>query len=647
MSQDGTNQCPYVGTITLTYIPDNSINHYTWESNSPTPVNTYATHHNDNYHLLVVNDNYCHRELAADVFFLNAPSAFIFAENYTCCQGEEIILYGDAGPSENNDLTYLWTITNSFGTTVQTGTTPTFHFSSTTPGTYNATLIVSNGICSATAHATLTVLTPPPAPTLAFGSSSCIGNAPVELLASGYTGTVHWSNGNSGPTAHYYAPGQATAYYFDPAIGCRSESSTRQIAAQPDFEALLTGCYERCKYLFPVSLPVYSFPNESVAWQWSQGGSLLSSGTTTGNSSPITLPLPAPASYRMEVDYGVGCHEASPTLDIRLESNCKCDSLYVTYDIIKQSHECPLTISYKVIVCNTSSDTACLNTLDVVPAPYANYQLISTTFTSRTLAPGNCTTFEVVILVHSLEPDAACFRLYDSCNNCTKTFNILLDPQVGCSRKAIGDYHIIMQLSSASAIYVEFSLNSVPCPHALACWSEPSAVIDWTGTSTGVSGLAMIDMAILSQLALQGEEICFHVLCCSNDLCDWYYCINAAQLYNAAQYAGLVQNVEGETDKTAPPTETPTGGIRLVPNPTTGMVAVETSNPYSDEDMENADGAVEEVKVMDMQGRQIERFTDTGHFDISHLATGVYLVRIVTRDSEGTPHVHYLKLAKK
>ncbi len=165
MDKLGSNQCPYTGTITLRYTPNAAINHYTWESNPPTPINTYATHHNGSYHLLVVNDNYCHRELAKDVFFLNAPTAIIFAENHTCCQGEEIVLYGDAGPSENNDLTYLWTIANSSGTTVQTGTTPTFRFSSSTPGTYTATLTVTGGLCSATAHATLSVLTPPPAPT--------------------------------------------------------------------------------------------------------------------------------------------------------------------------------------------------------------------------------------------------------------------------------------------------------------------------------------------------------------------------------------------------------------------------------------------------------------------------------------------------
>ena len=636
LSQDGTNQCPYVGTIDLTYNTHNPINHYTWESNPPTSFNTYATHHNGSYHLLVVNDNYCHRELAKDVFFLNAPSAFIFAEDYTCCQGEEIVLYGDAGPSENNDLTYLWTIANSSGTTVQTGTTPTFRFSSSTPGTYTATLTVSNGLCSATAHATLTVQTPPPAPTLAFGSPSCIGNAPVELLASGYTGTVHWSNGDTGPTANYYAPGLVKAYYFDPTIGCRSDINTLHIAAQPDFDALLTGCYERCKYLFPTSLPLYSFPNDNIDWEWYMHGSLLTSGTAIGNNPPIMLPLPGPDTYQMELNYGVGCHETSPVLDIKDATDCECDSLTVTYDKAWQSTVCPLRMKYKVIICNNSSDSACIGNLLPDPMQNNDFHLLSTSFTACTLAPNDCVSFDVTIEVHSLQPAVACFSIYDSCNNCTKTFTIVLEPEVGCTIQTDGRYHINQGFSSATAVYLDFSLVGISGLNALACWSEPPAVIDWYNTSTGVTGLGMIDMATLTQLAVLGEKICFHILYCADKLCDWVYCTDAAALYNQLQQPGTVSQTNEETDMMAPPSITPTGDLRLMPNPTTGGVAVEGAN-----------GQVEEVKVMDMHGRQMARFFDTGRFDISHLATGVYIVRVVTRNSEGNTNVHYLKLTKK
>lgn len=633
---DNLLQCPYSGTINLTYNTHYPINHYTWESNPPTPVNTYATHHNGSYHLLVVNDNYCHRELAKDVFFLNAPSAIIFAENHTCCQGEEIVLYGDAGPSENNDLTYLWTIDNSSGTTVQTGTTPTLRFSSSTPGTYTATLTVTGGLCSATAHATLSVLTPPPAPTLAFGSPSCIGNAPVELLASGYTGTVHWSNGNTGPTARYYAPGTATAYYFDPSIGCRSVNNTLHIAAQPDFDALLTGCYERCKYLFPTSLPLYSFPNELIDWEWYKNGSLLSSGTAIGNNPPIMLPLPGPDTYQMELDYGTACHETSPVLDIHLTNDCECDGLSVTYDKAWQSTNCPLRMKYKVIICNNSSDSACIGNLLPDPMQNNDFHLLSTSFTACTLAPNDCVSFDVTIKVHSLQPAVACFSIYDSCNNCTKTFTIVLEPEVGCSIQTEGRYRINQGFSSASAVYLDFSLVGISGLNALACWSEPPAVIDWYNTSTGVTGLGMIDMATLSQLAVQGENVCFHVLYCADKLCDWVYCTDATTLYNQLQQAGIASRTNEETDMMAPPSVTPTDDLRLMPNPTTGMVEVE-----------GADGQVEEVKVMDTHGRQTALFSGTRHFDISHLPTGVYIVRVVTRDSKDNTNVHYLKLTKK
>ena len=80
-----------------------------------------------------------------------------------------------------------------------------------------------------------------------------------------------------------------------------------------------------------------------------------------------------------------------------------------------------------------------------------------------------------------------------------------------------------------------------------------------------------------------------------------------------------------------------TKSINLYPNPTNGDVSVVGIN----------DEALE-ILVIDMAGRQVATFTNTHHFNISHLPSGIYIVNLKTRSTTDSPdNGIYLRLIKK
>lgn len=84
----------------------------------------------------------------------------------------------------------------------------------------------------------------------------------------------------------------------------------------------------------------------------------------------------------------------------------------------------------------------------------------------------------------------------------------------------------------------------------------------------------------------------------------------------------------------------------LKPNPTTGEVAIEMSNPLSGGSVGGTSNKVLEILVMDMNGRTVATFSGTDHFNISNLPSAAYIVRVKTQHNN-TEKITYLKLVKK
>ena len=156
--------CPFFGTRNLEFDRDFPDNRYQWwRHKAPTHVPNiypYPSHQSDDYFTYVINDNYCQAEATTFVKFKNAPTAHIYSESFTCCVDNEITLYGETGPSDDQ-MSYSWHVTGP-GTPIPSSIEPTFRFIPTTAGTYTVTLTVTNSQgCSSTTSETVTA-TPKP-----------------------------------------------------------------------------------------------------------------------------------------------------------------------------------------------------------------------------------------------------------------------------------------------------------------------------------------------------------------------------------------------------------------------------------------------------------------------------------------------------
>jgi PKD repeat protein len=641
--------CPYVNTRNVLFTVNNIDNHYTWSTIPINGTNPHATNHSDIYSVYVVNNYYCQKEASTFVKFKNAPTAFIYAENFNCCVGNEITLYGEQGPG-SEPLSYSWTITGPGGFS-QTSSDPNVVFTAPRAGTFNVSLTITNTVstCSSTATETITVNNRPSAPSIAFVGSPCISNAPVNLQATGYSGEVHWSNGNTGPNARYFTHGLASAYYDDPSVGCPSASATIRIHKQPDFDALLTGCYEKCKEFFTYDLPVYGLTDDmqSISWDWHLEGSSIATGSGNYTFSPVQLPIPASGNYQMFVSYSNNnCQATSPLLKISDKNTCDCDSIEITYKRQMHLKDCHLSYTVIVTVCNNSStQNFCFDEIFLDGYAHEFVRLDRTHLDSMTIPPLGCDTFHISIDVLSLIPSAVNLKIIDdTCSNCEKEFSIDLKPEkIECEMEMhLDDYSIIPEFSSNVAAYFDFHMNVHPCQNLLAFWTEPPMVVDyWYDGPNLVRGLGMVDYATLTQLMGEEGKICFYAITCVGDkLCKRVYCITAREIYERLRAMGInprnaVNDNGGSTKQSPGPDLGSNTDLRLMPNPTTGEVNV----------IGTADEVVE-VLVMDMNGRKMATFDNTSTFDVSTLSSGVYIVRVKTRH-DNTETITYLKLVKR
>lgn len=615
------------------YIPQCTTARYNWSidpSLTLHPVYTHETHYTDDYSVVVTNANYCKTEASVNVPFKNKPSAIIIPKKYYYCTGEEIVLYGK--PDNENNYTYAWSVYESVAQTTVPYTTGTISFTAPSYGcTYTINLTITNDEgCSAQADpVTITVVAPPPAPSISIDPTQhCIDQHPFKLYSVSSPQMLHWSNGDYGNTAYYHYPGPAIAYYYDPVSGCRSDSAVINIPAAPDFDALLTGCYKVCDSLAETSLPVYGLLPllQPYGWDW-YFNNLLSQYASFGyQPHPLMLPLTGFGSYYLTINYFEECKSTSKPFVLQEDDKCKCDSIDISYTC-KESYvnNCHLIYVVNVTVCNNSSRTHCFNHLDpLFDISSGNISIIANTFANPTIAPGNCYLFTLTLEVAVLDPSSVAFRLTDdNCVECAVDFSIDLTPDINCSQLASGSITPNSTITGVNTIYCDFSINVSGVTDVLAVWSNPQSVVNYTLTGTGVSGLCAFGQGDLSD----DETACVYALVCvDKKLCIYYYCVPVADLL-ASPKSSPIERAGRDADNSPDPT--------LKPNPTTGDVSVVGTSDK-----------VLEILVMDMNGRTVATFTGSDHFNISNLPSAAYIVRIKTQH-DNADKITYLKLVKK
>ena len=642
----GNISCPNMplSGVNVYFSPDAPppYNHYTWTTPSTGTGNAVWVNKPMDCLVSVVNDNFCHKQATRRALFLPCPTARIHADSYSCCEDDSLLLRGSLAP--NQYISYMWNVICTNPPYNATFNTPDIVFIPPAAGSYSVELTVTDGIygCSSTTHTTVQAVPKPAAPALYFPGDSCISGAPVTLsaTAASYSGELHWSNGETGATADYYTPGNATAYYYDPAIGCASQVGAIRIHHQPDFDALLTGCYEKCQdFLSGYQLPVYCLTPDRIDWQWFLGNSLLASDYHAGMS--LSLPLVRPDTYRLEVDYqNSGCHTTSPNLSITGKKECDCDSIRVeVLSVTPHVVDCIVQYDVTMTVCNdNANEDFCIDDVLVI-SDANNVTVKNVTYSSATVHANSCETVNLTLKATGLIPTSVLLQLTDkACMGCTKAFNLHLPMDTGCVEDLMDGYvNPNFNLCDEAAAYFDFEVWLNDGCELLGVWSEPAMILNYVWSpSTGIlSGIYMLDMAELGRLAYEKKEVCLHALLCCNDVvCDNYLCMDAQDLLDMLDRSGG----GGEHSAYRPrfkPVEVQ--DLRLMPNPTTGEVSV-IGTP--DE--------VTEVLVMDMHGRRMAMFEKSSRFDIGDLPSGSYIVRVKTRQNEKTAEkTSYLKLVKK
>lgn len=641
----GAPVCP--GINRPIYISPHTIqNMYYWEHSLNGVSNyMYNTYQTGDYQVLVVNNIYgCKKERTINVGFLNAPTAKTTG-NTEYCLGEEVKLFGNTGA--NNQ--YSWTITGPLN---DTKTTPNITFTPTVAGTYNITLTVTSPIpdqCTDVATTTVTVHPQPTAPLIDYNGNRCIHTPPVDVQCTSGQSLL-WSNGHHGVTAEYYVPGFLTAYYIDPTSGCPSAKGSFFIPPAPNYDALLTGCYERCEDETPTTLPVYNFypyffyptPSDTIHWDW-YGNPIVYG----GNSISAVLPINVFGSYYMNTQYGSGCAAQSPYLEISGKEICPCEDIEI---IIEETYcfveECNLRYHMTILVCNNSSqyvkfDQFYINSSSTIVSTYPDFPL--------GLDPWTCEPVEIDIQFLDFESGCVTFTLYDAEHNCEETFMHCFDwtecdGVENCEIEGWEwDFEFNVELSREHQLSCfDFVLNMPGGVSSIvALWSEPSQVFNYIfNPPTQANGLLMFSYAKLTQMVENGEDICLNIIMCIDGsyLCYYRICMPAKEFlmkipedmrqFLSSSTADNDTSRSFQSSSFIPQADKP----YLAPNPARDEVKV----------MGIAPEKVAEITVLTMQGGQVAEFRNDYRFNVSRLAKASYIVRVITTDRQ----VHYLKLVK-
>lgn len=652
LTAEGDDICPNTQGRNINYIPipptiENTIYSWYWGGNLPisTINNSYSTFHTDNYYVDVMNKYFCQEKAMVNVAFLNAPTAIVVSPSSSYCLGDEIKCYGAPGPNTNG-YSFSWSASSSNNTELFQSTDPTFAFTPSSPGTYIVNLTITDNItgCSDQTSRSFSVNPIPPAPAINFSGNQCIDNPPVVLSGStSVTNLIHWSNGYRGPYADYYVAGPAAAWYYDPVTGCRSSDAHINIEPQPNFDALLTGCYEKCGKFFDTmpNLNVWGLSSgtESIVWEWFFDSNPINNGILTPTSYPLSLPLIDFGQYNLNTYYHNGnCNVTSPSLTIQKAEHCDCSGLEFSFS--KQEwrvKDCLLIFDVVVEIHNASYNTACLDSLNML-STNGFITLMNTDFSPTTLSPNGYYSFALSFVVNQFVPTSSvAFSIYDPCNDCYSTFTVRMMPDLDDCNIKIKTISFNTLLVDLAAVYLDFHAFISPANSLLSFWSEPPMILNYNFNGyDGVDGMGMFDMATLSQMALDNEDICFYaVTCINNQLVTQCYCIPARLFYD--QFANAKSDLSKDITTDDTKITAYSSDIRLTPNPTTGKIRVIGESIM-----------VSEIQVLDLHGRLMAVFEKTDKFDLSAIPAGVYFVRIKSKlDGSTLERVTFHKLIKK
>ncbi|MFA6825240.1 MAG: T9SS type A sorting domain-containing protein, partial [Bacteroidales bacterium] len=311
---------------------------------------------------------------------------------------------------------------------------------------------------------------------------------------------------------------------------------------------------------------------------------------------------------------------------------CPCEKVDIKVTPTQHMEECRIIYYLDVTICNNGSNTACF---DALSSLISGINILGTNNFPLTVSPGDCKTFDFKFEVTDPLASSATFRIYDKCNDCYKEFTVDINVEiVDCEKEiVIKDLKYNTDVSNENVSYFNFSLYLPSNPQAIfRVWSEPYQVIDhiYNSSSSIIDGLAMFDYGVLTQMAENGEEVCFHVLMCQDNIIhECVICIDAHELLM------MIEQVAKSTPSTPIEHEKQQNqqdNLYLIPNPASNYVSVEGIKKDN----------ISELLLLDMNGKSIIKVQSSNTLDIQNISKGTYILRVISNNNK----VYYLKLVK-
>ena len=611
------------GTTPMT----NPVYHW-YETNQITSAPSNNFYETGSYYARVTDDNGCVAQSNwENICFKSLPVADIFGDAEYCPDGT-ITLIGESG-----DNTYQWT-----GLGASPISTHNLNYDiashSLTPGNYTVTLTVTKDGCSSTDTKAITVHSAPATPNIGFGANSCLHIPPVNLISNAGL-NLNWSTGDFGTSTETYNAGVHTAYYTDPTTGCRSGNAQIVVSKPPDFNELMTGCFEFCKQDLPrIVLGPWG---EFKYWEWYYNNYVL---TSNGGSIRPHLKVPYFGTYFLNVIYdGGACQTASDNLVVSQKEMCDSCKISISLEegiwcVVK---DCQLRVQFYLRIYNQGSGTATLYGINSPSIgnlywPYLPINIAAGTY-SNVLFEMDLSEFYQQTYMEFMFYDGTgrpCISHYwldissvlQSCitNGCTVNVNSV-NYMTGISSAGMSYYQYLF--------YTQYGLANV------RLYSDDVTIVDVNyNSSTGaVSGLFSITPLELQQLIDSSGNICFTLYACHNgDICKTTFCIPASMLSIGSKSVAAEDDGNAETGE-IPNMDKPllplTPDFCLYPNPATSSVSISGDN-------------FSRATVIDMGGKVVMEVYDTT-FNIETLRNGEYIVKVVSLDGA----IQYLKLIKR
>lgn len=603
-------------------IPTSTIS-YLWQPlGLTTTVNeAFATQTGD-YYVEISDDQNCyHKSTSINLAFGNTPLASISGDD-SFCQGETVELAGFSGG--NN--AYQWTLLPA--TLIGNSANISLNLA---PNTYNIQLEVTDNLsqCSATDLQSIVVHQAPNPPSISLGANYCIHNPTVDLISN--SGAVYWSTGDYGSSTETYNSGFHTAYSVNIFTGCASDFTYLLVPKKPDFNELLSGCYDFCEEDLPQTVlgPSGNWP----AWTWENTNGLVQSGFINIGM----LNIPVFSTYNLNVNYysngSNNCFDSSPDLVINEVPDCDgCDLLEVTIDRLKNPviSECNLIFDVTVSITNTSAYyPATLTQIN------SNFGSISSG--SPVINPGQTFNYTFQLQLDDYSVNEVIFDLVFIQNGvtCTETFtgSIIWDGIIqNCISANYIDINYNSSLSGIDMSYFDLVLGTDVGLQNVQVYSNQDALINFTYNPINgkISALHQITPSHLQEIIDQNGTIDFVIYGCkSNLICSTLVSIPVNE-FMAAKNSPIKRSTEADNDDALD-----ANTIRLMPNPANTHVNI------------SSNAELLQIEVLDMNGKVLlEEYvhsTRQTDLNIEHLESGLYIVKI----SDANADIHYLKLIKQ